>query len=457
MKRAYSLILGTLALLATSSVLCLQLIVIVNCKAVPLLPANATAASLQFLVLVIVWLFAMTAVFRNGRPSSIPYPNLKFALSLLACALAAAVSAAALVYLSTGSDAPLGQYRMQMLVATSIALAFATILQLACIVLHYMTTSREPVIGREPTPETPAVTPRRRLRRIKSIPYSRTKSCGDETMQERASTTQPPSPIAMAPPTPCIFRHPFAPTVRPSSSKQKLMPTKKQQQQQQQQQRRPSSTDSGDRRSSVEVSSFDSWDTSSVDMHNRQVVMDMSTSPSTQAHGLETIPDSPPHSRGSGARSPTDMGGLPRSLRNSRSLSHSRLRQREDGRTTPASSVHELHIHPLFRSDSQDPPPLASPGTTVLASPIAGKVITRRESSKSLGAMRNGSVAAPQSPLAHQTCFESSESLPRGEEDQQQHEEDSPSGEEDPPSGSERKMTPPVPSWLLVRERHPSV
>ncbi|RCI16335.1 hypothetical protein L249_2153 [Ophiocordyceps polyrhachis-furcata BCC 54312] len=448
MKRAYYLILGTLALLATSSVLCLQLIVIVNCRAVPLLPANATAASLQFLVLVLVWLFAVTTVFRDGRPSSIVYPNLKFALSLLACALAAAVSAAALVYLSSGSDAPLGQYRMQMLVATSIALAFATILQLTCIVRHFI-TSREPAVGRGTTPETPAVTPRRRLRRIKSIPYSRTKSCGDETMQEMASTTQPPSPIAMAPPTPCIFKHPFAPTVRPSSSKQKLMSTKKQQQQQQQQ-RRPSSADSGGQRSSVEASSFDSWDTSSVDMHNRQVVMDMSTSPSTQAHGLETIPDSPPRSRGSGARSPTDMGGLPRSLRTSRSLSHSRLKHREEGRTTPASSVHELHIHPLFRSDSQDPPPLASPGTSVLASPIAGKVITRRESSKSLGAMRNGSVvAAPQSPLAQQTCFESSDSLPR--------EDRSASGGEDAASGSERKMTPPVPSWLLVREPHPNV
>ncbi|RDA92810.1 hypothetical protein CP533_0823, partial [Ophiocordyceps camponoti-saundersi (nom. inval.)] len=445
MKRAYSFVFSILALLATSLVLCLQLIVIVNCKALPLLPVNTTASCLQFLVLVILWLFAMFTVFRNGRPSSTAHSSLKFGLSLLACALAAAFSAAALVYLSNESDAPLGQYRIQMLVTTSIAVAVATILQLACIVCHFM-TSRELATGGEAAPETQAVTPRRRLRRIKSIPYSRTKSCGDEAMQEMSSTIQPPpSPIALASPTPCIFKSPFAPTVRPSSSKQKLMSTKKQQQQQQ---RRPSSTDSGGRRSSIEASSFDSWDTSSVDMHNRQVVLDNSASPSIQAHGLETIPDSPPHSRGSGARSPTDMGGLPRSLRNSRSLSHSRLRHREEVRPTQASSVHELHIHPLFRSDSQDPPPLASPGTTVLASPIAGKVITRRESSKSLGAMRNGSVAAPQSPLAHQTCFEYSDSLPG---------EDPAAGEQDPAPEKERKMTPPVPSWLLVRERHPSV
>ncbi|GAB7352992.1 hypothetical protein MBLNU459_g3557t1 [Dothideomycetes sp. NU459] len=36
----------------------------------------------------------------------------------------------------------------------------------------------------------------------------------------------------------------------------------------------------------------------------------------------------------------------------------------------------QLHIHPLFRTDSPTPPPVASPGTIVMASAFAGQVVT---------------------------------------------------------------------------------
>jgi hypothetical protein len=44
---------------------------------------------------------------------------------------------------------------------------------------------------------------------------------------------------------------------------------------------------------------------------------------------------------------------------------------------TPSFPAAESHIHPLFRSDSPTPPPVASPGTVVHASPLSGQVLTQ--------------------------------------------------------------------------------
>ena len=40
-----------------------------------------------------------------------------------------------------------------------------------------------------------------------------------------------------------------------------------------------------------------------------------------------------------------------------------------------SNSNAQAHIHPLFRSESPNPPPLASPGTIITASPLAGQVV----------------------------------------------------------------------------------
>jgi hypothetical protein len=40
-----------------------------------------------------------------------------------------------------------------------------------------------------------------------------------------------------------------------------------------------------------------------------------------------------------------------------------------------SSSSDQAHIHPLFRSESPNPPPFTSPGTIITASPYAGQVI----------------------------------------------------------------------------------
>jgi hypothetical protein len=58
----------------------------------------------------------------------------------------------------------------------------------------------------------------------------------------------------------------------------------------------------------------------------------------------------------------------------------------------PGASGDEAHIHPLFRSDSPTPPPFASPGTVVVASPLSGQVLPQ--------AGRTGRSASPRPSLA---------------------------------------------------------
>jgi hypothetical protein len=105
---------------------------------------------------------------------------------------------------------------------------------------------------------------------------------------------------------------------------------------------------------------------------------------------LETIPASPasPISRTSISSLASELEPPP-PVQRSRSYSPvAGLRERSE-RVNSSSS--ELHIHPLFRSDSTTPPPLATPGTVVLAAPNAGQVIAHRESIRSIRRLRSGS------------------------------------------------------------------
>lgn len=449
MARALVRILGVfLAVLATSALLCLQVITAAHVDDASLRPVTIVAASLQSVVLIVLLWLAASHVVQTGRVPSTPRLNIIFGFELLACALAAAVSAVALAHLNISradqAPPPPPEYQAQLLAASSVALALATALQLAAMILHFMSL-RELVVGETDSAEVPGQ--RTRIYRVKSIPYiqtiqaTQTRTGRGQPIPEMASVERP-APLVVAEPSSAtkvgFFASPFAQVIRPSSSKTKLRAGE----------RRPSSRESTPRESSVEQTSFDSWDTSSVDTHNRQVVLEMSSSPSVKPRGLETIPASPRPSRSPSPRTPAHLEP-PRSVRTRRSYSPSTLRQREDSRLTASSSVDELHIHPLFRSDSQTPAPCATPGTSVLASPNAGHVISRRESMQSLARMRSGSL---RSPLSHQPSLESTKLTIQGDAQQvDERDEDDEAEPERTSSSSERRMTPPVPAWLLSR------
>lgn len=237
---------------------------------------------------------------------------------------------------------------------------------------------------------------------------------------------------------------------------------------------------------------FDSWDTSSVSTQNRQAVLG-SMVPATVTmtmsnRFLETIPASPTASRSPSPGRPLDLEP-PKMRRRSRSYSPSPRPSRSTSAlassSASASSIRapaaavtrtrsyshtqasEAHIHPLFRSDSPTPPPAFSAGTVVTAAPQAGQVLTTDiHSLRTLSRMRSGSLPVVPSPLSRQGSFDdfhgrktaaistsssrcsSSHGVPADvrEEDEETEGYGKPKRwvEEE-----ERKMTPPIPDWIL--------
>ncbi|POS88018.1 hypothetical protein EPUL_001246 [Erysiphe pulchra] len=138
----------------------------------------------------------------------------------------------------------------------------------------------------------------------------------------------------------------------------------------------------------------------SVDINPSQSVESLAL-PSTLKHSnsfkfLETIPASPTDpSGGEDFRSMLPQNPQPTTRRNGSTRSFSpansyREPKRYSRSPTPVEINRESHIHPLFRTDSSDPPAV-TPGTRLTAAPGAGKVISNRASLRSLRSKKSGS------------------------------------------------------------------
>lgn len=175
---------------------------------------------------------------------------------------------------------------------------------------------------------------------------------------------------------------------------------------------------------------FDSWDTSSVSNQVRDAVLQAAPHKGTP---LDAIP---------GSRSATPARALdgPFLPEIDEELAEEDLvapRMIPDYSRPPSPAVSEAHIHPLFRSESPIPPPEATPGTSIIASPLADQVIacparsyTRMRSNSNL--TNNTTNPSPLGPA---------QSL-RGRAISQHAGSRTPS----PPS---REMTPPIPDFVL--------
>jgi hypothetical protein len=129
----------------------------------------------------------------------------------------------------------------------------------------------------------------------------------------------------------------------------------------------------------------------------------------------------------------------------------------------PSPFTNEDHIHPLFRSSSPTPPPSATPGTVVTAAPgsFAGLLIHERM----IRRMRSGSAPNSPSPLTAgtgyffpedglgiNTCLGSPDSprlLEMKRERDGYHEVVEDDKEKETDQG-ERKMTPPIPDFIIA-------
>lgn len=465
--RVVPTVLGVTAALATMAILVIHCIL-----ARELLGSNTsvrTAAILSSVLeaLVLVLLGALMASDLRPRTSRSPrmaFNNTWLGASLLLCTVAAAASVAAVVCLrnsppTTLPSHVLGSTINGFLAGCSVALGLSFALQLIFLVVHYI-ASRIEKQDRTHSPETGAASRRSPLPQVKSIPYHQTTPGATTSFlhEKREATSMdsrsPPGSSGgrSATETMSSIRSSMSHFVRPTTSKTRLLSSS-----QRSSRHRPASLDSNafqERSSVVNEDGFDSWDTSAVDPQNRQTVLE-SSSP-IPGRFLETIPASPSTSRSPSPGTPLDLDPPRRARRRSRSYSpapsaHSVLIQAPS--LTEHQSVSESHIHPLFRSDSPTPAPAATPGTVVTAAPNAGQIISAPPSIRTLNRMRSGSLpTAGPSPLSRQGSFDDfhlrRDRVPSVSPSVSPELREEPEEEEEA-KGAERKMTPPIPDWIL--------
>ncbi|KAG5982739.1 hypothetical protein E4U55_001432 [Claviceps digitariae] len=429
---------GALAVMATTATIVLEVVLCVNAaNNSSSADACSAAAALEAIALVILGALGLMQTVQHKIPSSWSRSKSSFVLQLCICAAAAATSVVALVFseqptLDQHND-PLINVRQNLLIGLAIALAFAAVFQFvfisSCFLVH-----GDLAIGPSTSPF--GFRAYQRNKHVKGIRYSQTLPM--MTNQETTSVKGKNSRMATHQKTSSgpidNIKASIKQVIRPAPSTTKLLGFER---------KRPMSLESVPPRTSADTS-FDSWDTSTVDVHNRQVVMELS-SPTAFNKALETIPASPSESvTSSPPATPLDSVCLepPQVLRRIESYSSSLRSRREANRLTPDSAVNEMHIHPLFRSDSPIPPPAATPGTSVLAAPHAGLIISRSGSLQSLKRLRSGSLPALRSPLMPQEAGLNHSEQIRTRDDREVPQKDG-------LNKNERSMTPPIPEWLL--------
>ncbi|KAJ2970870.1 hypothetical protein NUW58_g9572 [Xylaria curta] len=348
--------LGLVALLATAALLALEIALTHG-----LWPSASPAriiAVIAFIIEAIVLVLLITKVTKyvrgtNGRHSRNMW-SAWFAADLLVSVLASVVSVVLLALVGKAEGLPknvAGVPLTNVLIGSSIALGFAFTGQLFFVVVYYVLhrlPDSEQALSLH-TNEEGRLSPQLPMR-VKTIPYDRTKPASSRTgFNERGSLDSSSRPGTSggrsAVETISSFSGSISNVVRPMGSKTRLISNGSRSG------RRLSSLDSNAYRDRVSVTEdgFDSWDTSSVDPHNRQMVLE--TSSPIRSRFLETIPASPTTSRSPSPGYPLDLEPPKRGRRN-RSYSPVPRAQQERA-STPSES--ELHIHPLFRSDSPRP------------------------------------------------------------------------------------------------------
>lgn len=389
------------------------------------------------------------------RETATKVNRLYFGAGIVLCVIADIVTIATFICLSINKD--LGSDTPQFLAGGSVVLVISFIAQLLFIVVRFI-TERGQENDRTDSPGMQEIAwPT--TNRVKTIPYSQTSPSEPATRDVSVDFRPPQSSGGFsAADTISSVASTLTNVVRPISSKTGLLSGNRSLRSQRSQRsqrsvRRPPSLDSirHRERSNTADDSFDSWDTSSVDPQCRQTVLDTS-SPAAGSRFLETIPASPTTSRSPSPGTPLDLDPPRRAARRSRSFSPASTRSqlpRPQRSFTQQTSASESHIHPLFRSDSPTPPPLATPGTVVIAAPQAGQVISDRQSIRSLSRMRSGSLPAVSSPLTTKGSFESFPHVNTKSFSTASDESRSDESIEELEEVPEREITPPIPEYIL--------
>ncbi|KAF3769879.1 hypothetical protein M406DRAFT_247936 [Cryphonectria parasitica EP155] len=464
---------GTIALSSSTILLVLQIILALP-RAGHIAATEAVAvisAILELAVLILLSWILFTSMRGGGESSARKVSPLLFGSGIGLCVLVAVLTVGCLISLSINRN--LGGATSGFLAGTAIMLLISFITQLLFLVTRHL-AGRSQDHGRSSTPGMqeigwqPSWQP---ARRVKAVPYESTLPPTEPSSRAVSMESKSPRPSTggfSATDTISTITSTLAHAVRPITSRNRLISGSGRSQRSV---RRAASIESMDNRarSIATIDSFDSWDTSGVDAQCRQTVLESGSSPLAGTRFLETIPASPTTSRCPSPGTPLDLDSdleAPwRVARRSRSFSPAGSARSELPAPPPKrgltqhTSASESHIHPLFRSDSPTPAPLASPGTIVIAAPQAGWVISDRQSIRSLRRMRSGSLPAVSSPLTLSGSSDSfnmassktlsaasDESSLEPAEEEEEDDDDEKRQEADVP---EREITPPIPDFIL--------
>lgn len=392
-----SAVLGGFAVSATTALLILNIILALphsNPTSSTRITATLSSISESAELALLSWAL-LSSVRRQARTVT----GLLLSSGIVLSIIAAALTVATLVCLS--SSAVLVNTTSKFLAGTAVMLVASFVAQLLFLVVCFI-TARASNESKSNSPNMQEVGRRLPTTHVKSIPYSSTSPSEPATRNVSMDSKYPPSTSGRfsTAETFSSVASTLTNVMRPTSSRTRLLSSGHSLKSM-----RSESFSRRDRYSNAE--DFDSWDTSSVDPQNRQTVLESSSS-MTGGHFLETIPASPTTSRSPSPGTTLDLEA-PRPRRRSRSFSPASMRtplQPPQRAFTQQVSVSESHIHPLFRSDSPDPPPLVSPGTVVMAAPQAGQVISDRQCIRGLGRVRSGSLPAVSSPLTRARSFD---------------------------------------------------
>lgn len=473
------------AALATSTVLLILQIVLALPLSKPTSPTRIAAIIAAMLELSTLSLLLSVTITSIRRDSERRVTALVFGGGIVLCVMAAALTVATLICLS--SSKTLGVDTLGFLEGTAIMLVVSFPLQLLFLVSGF-TANRTQQNEQSPTRGMQEYSRRPSPHRVKTIPYSRTSApCGSHPSSRTVSMDSRRAPGSSggfsASTTIYSMASEVEKVVRSASSKARHFSSNRSSYSQRSQRsqrsgRRAASMDSykqRERTTSPGGDSFDSWDTSGMEPQKRLLVIETSSPIGVGgSRFLETIPASPTTSRSGSPGTPHEYE-RPRMGHRSRSFSpatstRSALPAPPKRAFTQHTSASESHIHPLFRSDSSTPPPMASPGTIVIAAPQAGQIISDRSSVRSLSRLRSGSLPAVSSPLTTSGSFESFRSAMRDHNngsnsnaykdktfsatsDESLRSDETALGEvlEEEPTREvpERKITPPVPDYIL--------
>lgn len=393
------LALGICALVSTIALICNNVALAVHASTKSLVRTTSPiSASLEAIVLALLGWFVSTTLSNKFsallRRCSSRTLAASFGCALLACIIAAgaAIINAASLGRSIGDNDDAATSQKSFLVSSGILLGVCFACQLSFLVFYYFACRRTSRDGAESlyTNVESKYSPRAH---VKAIPYTATRpslagsrrmgstdsiEIGLEGRRPRALTTESPRPS-------------LSHSIGPASSKTRLVSI--------QEKHRPGSIDSNVQRPSEDTRS--SGDAS----HSPSVAQDISPSLSGKPRFLETIPASPVVSENPNFDFLADLEPPAAVRQRSRSYSPTPSFSRPATSSSDVSTA-EQDIHPLFRSDSPGPPPIVTAGTSVIASPDAGKVIPHAPSNQSLRRFRSSSQVSMASPLSRKSSFE---------------------------------------------------